>query len=604
MGNNTNLKNITVDSPFIKFREIYNKISARKQTKQRPRIKVAILSSFTIVGFEEAFTVWGEKYGFGCEVYMSPYAQYSQDIFNKESGLYEFAPDLVLVFIDGDDLFGDFLKKPYFKTSEERGAKVVEACGEIGALLQVCASELPKAKIVVNNLMIPFYSPMGPLESKQKTGFIHMLKDFNMRLEEQFMNNNQTYVFDYDLFTSRIGKELCIDRREKYLADVGIPIDIVPKLSHSYVSYMRSILGLTRKCIVLDLDNTLWGGVLGEDGLERIALGPTPSGYPYSEFQIGLLNLHKKGIILAINSKNNLDEVMIALKNHPYMVLREECFAAIKANWNDKVSNMKEIATELNIGLDSMVFLDDDPFNREMMRKALQQVLTLDLPNDPAHYLDVLENLIEFDSLLITEEDENRPKMYTEELKRREFMNSSLCLSSFLEGLELEAKIEHATKFNIPRITQLTLRTNQFNLTTKRYQEKDILALSTSPLHQIYSLSLTDRFGDYGLIGVIIVEKKDEWEWDIDTFLLSCRTMGRNVEYAFFNYVAEELKKMGARKIIGVYKQSSKNAPVKDLYQKLGFAKIKESSTEAVSVLYLENYTSASPKYIKIESSG
>jgi FkbH-like protein len=509
----------------------------------------------------------------------------------------------VLVFIDADNIFGDFLKKPYFKTSEERGAKVIAAGEEIGALIQRCASELPKAKFVINNLMIPFYSPMGPLECKQKIGFFNMLKDFNIKLEEQFRNNDQIYVFDYDLFTSRIGKEKCIDRRAKYLADVRIPIDIVPKLSHSYVSYMRSILGLNRKCVVLDLDNTLWGGVLGEDGLEKIALGPTPTGYPYSEFQIGLLNLYKKGIILAINSKNNLDDVMIALENHPYMVLREECFAAIKANWNDKVSNMREIATELNIGLDSMVFLDDDPINREMMRKALPQVLTLDLPNDAAHYLDVLENLTEFDSLLITEEDENRPKMYTEERKRREFKYSSLSLSSFLEGLELEVKIEQDTKFNIPRITQLTLRTNQFNLTTKRYQEKDILAFSTSPLHQIYALSLRDRFGDYGLVGVIIVEKKEEGEWDIDTFLLSCRAMGRNVEYAFFNYVVNKLKKMGARKIIGVYKQTGKNAPVKDLYQKLGFTMIRESSTEVVSVLYLESFVCIFPKYIKIEGS-
>ena len=547
--------------------------------------------------------MWGEKYGFDCEIYMSPYAQYSQDIFNEESGLYKFAPNLVIVFIDGDHLFGDFLKKPYFKTSEERGAKAIAACEEIDALIRECASKLPKAKLVINNLMIPFYSPVGPLESKQKNGIVHMLKDFNMKLEEHFMNDDQIYVFDYDLFTSRIGKEKCIDRRAKYLADVQIPIGIVPRLSHSYVSYMRSILGLNRKCIVLDLDNTLWGGVLGEDGLEKIALGPTPNGYPYSEFQIGLLNLHKRGVILAINSNNNLDDAMLALKNHPNMVLREEHFAAMKVNWNDKVSNMIEIAKELNIGLDSIVFLDDDPLNREMMRKALPQVLTLDLPNDAAHYLDVLENLIEFDSLLITEEDENRPKMYAEERKRREFMHSSLPLSSFLEGLQLEAKIEQATKFNIPRISQLTLRTNQFNLTTKRYQEKDILAFSTSPTHQIFALSLRDRFGDYGLVGVIIVEKKEESEWVIDTFLLSCRAMGRNVEYSFINYVADKLKNMGARKITGVYKQSSKNAPVKDLYQKLGFTTIEETSTEVKSVFSLEGSKCTLPRYIKIEGS-
>lgn len=593
------LDDVSLESSFVQFRGVYNQLVKRDPPRGQRKIKFALLSSFSLVGFKECFAVWGKKFGFDCEIYIGPYAQYSQEVYHKHSGLYEFGPDIIFFLLDGESLFGDFYKKPYFKSAKEKRNKVLELIDEVSNLLFQSA-ERSGSKIVINNLEIPTYSPMGVMENKQDFGFIEMLRDFNRRLEEGFKHSEQIYVFDYERFTSKYGKDNCTKPKMKYLADMKISIEIVPKLCYHYLPYIKSILGLNKKCIVLDLDNTLWGGILGEDGFDKIALGPTPKGSPFVDFQHGLLNLYNKGIILAVNSRNNFDDAMRVIREHPYMVLKEEHFADLQINWNDKISNMKEIAKNLNIGLDSMVFIDDDPVNVEMMRQFLPQVLTVSLPSDQSQYRKILENLLEFDTLQLTEVDKRRAKMYIEERHRREFKHSSENLESFLEGLKLEAKIEGAKKFNIPRIAQLTQRTNQFNLTTKRYQEEDIETFSTSNKHKMYTLSLRDRFGDYGLVGLMILEKENEKTWVIDTFLLSCRAMGRNAEYAFFSHVTKKIKERGASKLIGVYTPTKKNILVKNLYKKLSFTKAEESPERTVWLLDLENWKPMTPNYIRI----
>lgn len=596
---NRKFERIQRDSSYIQFHKIYHQFIKSKELEKNGRLKIGLLSSFSLIGFEECLNVWCNKYGFNCEIYIGPYGQYNQQIYNNQSKLYKFDPDAVFLLLDVEHLFKEFFKRPYTHSAEERQSKVRELVDDVSNMLLYLA-ERSESKIIMNNLEVPVYSPLGLLENKENYGLIKIVKEFNTQLEDTFRESNRIYVFDYDLFTSKYGKDNCTDPRMKYLADMRVPKEIVPKLCYNYLSYLLPMLGLNRKCIVLDLDNTLWGGIIGEDEFENIALGPDPLGSVFVDFQKKLLALYDKGILLAINSNNNLEDALKVIKEHPYMVLKEEHFAGFKVNWKSKVLNIKEIADDLNIGLDSMVFIDDDPVNREMMRKFYPEVLTMGLPSDPSQYSKTLENLIEFNTLQLTEADKRRGKMYVEQRYRREFESSVTNMQEFLKGLEMEIEIEPANRFNIPRIGQLTQRTNQFNLTTKRYQEEDITKFSKSDEYEVYSLRLKDKFGEYGLIGVLILKRETDITWTIDTFLLSCRAMGKNVEKAFFTYIVNMLEKKGISKLRGIYLPTNKNIPVKNLYKELGFTKIEESPSRTVWLLDCKNYDESIAGYIKI----
>lgn len=281
--------------------------------------------------------------------------------------------------------------------------------------------------------------------------------------------------FRNEKINSKFGENNVFDFNYYYSGDVKIAFNFLPYLAKELFGYIKPILGLNRKCVVLDLDNTLWGGVIGEDGFDKIKLGQDAKGKAFVEFQKTLLALYQRGIILAINSKNNPEDALQVIKEHPNMILKEEHFAAMRINWNDKVSNMKEISNELNIGLDSMVFFDDDPINREIMKQAIPEVQTIDLPKNPATYVSILHSMNDFHVLKITDEDKKRGKMYFQQRKRNEFKSEVTNLEEYLKNMKISINVKKGNKFTIPRISQLTLKTNQFNLTTNRYQEEELI---------------------------------------------------------------------------------------------------------------------------------
>ena len=302
-----------------------------------------------------------------------------------------------------------------------------------------------------------------------------MVHDFNQKLSDICKDEDSAYLYDLNGFVARFGQNNVFDYRQYFFGDVKISLNYIPFLANELLGFIKPILGLNKKCIVLDLDNTLWGGIVGEDGFNGIKLSHNdPIGRAFIEFQKYLLSLHERGIILAVNSRNNLEDAINVIKDHPNMILREEHFACLKINWNDKVTNLKEIAQELNIGLDSIVFIDDDPVNRDFVRETLPEVLTIELPKDPSLYVSTLTELNDFHVIKITEEDKQRGKMYTQQRKRVESEKNSASFEEYLKQLDIKIHIKKADEFTIPRISQLTLKTNQFNLTTKRYQEKDI----------------------------------------------------------------------------------------------------------------------------------
>lgn len=548
-----------------------NKAKSLDITKYEKKIRIALLGSFTLNGMEETLRIKCSEIQVGCNSYVAGYNQYNQEILNKESSLYKFSPDVVFLVLDARSILGKLFHLTYSVSESDRRQFVQNKVSDIFNLIKSFTS-YSKAKLILTNLAVPTYSPYGIYETKMSYGLQEMVNDCNRQILEYVKNIESVYLYNFDSFVTRIGEKNVFDFKQFFLGDMQISFDYIPYLIDDFVGYVKAVLGLSKKCIVLDLDNTLWGGIVGEDGFEGIKLGNDPVGKAFVEFQKVLLALHKRGIILAINSKNNFDDAIHVIRDHFDMVLKEEHFACMKINWNDKTQNMKEIANELNIGLDSMVFFDDDPVNREYIRASFPQILTVEIPKDVSQYAPLLMSLNDFDTLKITEEDLGRGNMYLQEKQRKDLQQQATNLDDFLEQLEIKLKIKKANNFTIPRISQLTLKTNQFNLTTKRYQDEDIKKFLDGG-HWVGCVQVEDKFGDSGITGVFIV-KKNTTEWFIDTFLLSCRIMGRGIENGILAQILKKAKESGVKTVVGEFIPTKKNAPSENFLSDYGFKKI------------------------------
>ena len=535
--------------------------------------RIAVLGSFTLNGLADTIKVKCAELNIFTHIFSGEYNQYNKDILDSNSSLYSFSPEICFLILDTRNILENLFHSPYSVSDDDRKKFVEEKSIELFNLINFFIKN-SHSKLIVTNFVPPTYSPYGIFESKTIYGFQEMINDLNQNLLNEFKNNSSVFIFDFNGFVTNIGQNNIFDYRQYYLGDVKISLEKIPDLANAFLGFIKPILGLNKKCIVLDLDNTLWGGIVGEDGFNGIKLSHNdPIGKSYIEFQKYLLALHKRGIILAINSKNNFDDAIKVIRDHPDMVLSEENFASLKINWNDKVSNLQEISEEVNIGLDSMVFFDDDKINRDFVRSALPEVLTVEMPEDPSQYVPTLIGLNDFNVVKITEEDKLRGKMYLEQKHRTEFRKTAIDIKSYLKKLKIKIFIKNADEFTIPRISQLTLKTNQFNFTTKRYQEEDIQKFSQDNKKIVGCARVEDKFGDNGITGVFIVDKQDGQEWIIDTFLLSCRVIGRGVEEGIINHIISLAKKNNIRKIIANFTPTKKNKPAESFLPSFGFEK-------------------------------
>jgi len=590
-----------------KLKSVAEYISANKEVESNKRklesgkkIKIAILSSSTITGIKEILRVKCFNLGITCKFYLAPYNQYSQKILNKKSALYKLDPDLVIISIDIKNLLGENYFFPYKLSEKERKKIKDKRLKEIYSLINTLSGQI-SGKIVLHNFEVPTYSALGILENKQSFGFIEMIMAINRELAVKYKNDSQVFVFDFESFCSKYGKFNILDSKMYYLGDIKIGFEYLPHLCEEYMAFIKPIMSLSKKCIVLDLDNTLWGGIIGEDGLRGIKLGPTPEGRPFLEFQKYLLNLFERGIILAINSRNNPRDALKVLKKHPHMLLKEKHFASIVINWQDKASNLEKIAKEINIGLDSLVFIDDDEVNREIVKQALPEVLVVDLPDNPSEYVETLMKINDFNTLQISVEDKEKGKMYADQRKRRKVEESATDISQFLKGLKIKVTISPANSFTIPRISQLTQKTNQFNLTTRRYLEEGIRKFAKSKNHLVFSAKVNDKFGDSGITGVVIIkEYKKTKKWLIDSFLLSCRVLGRNIEKAIMAFIIQKAKKNKINSLIGEFIPTQKNVPAKDFYKSCGFYLSSKKNRQESWSKDLKKSEYEFPKFIKV----
>ena len=548
-----------------------NEAKAIKAENLEKKLRIALLGSFTLNGFEETIRVKCHQKKIECQTYVGDYNQYNQDILNKDSKFYKFKPELTFLILDVRHILGELYFQPYSISVSERKELVTIKVNEITNLIKTII-ENSNSRVILTDLQVPTYSPYGINEQNEEFGVKQIVREINTKIRYENKDNPLLSILDFNEFIQKHGEENVFSYKQFFSGDMKISIEYIPKFINEMMRFVNAVVGITKKCIVLDLDNTLWGGVIGEDGFNNIKLGDNPIGRSFVEFQKRLLALNQRGIILAINSKNNFDDAMKVINEHPNMILREDNFGCIKINWNDKVTNLHEISSELNIGLDSFVFFDDDPINREFVKSQLNQVLVVDLPSDSAKFAHILTEMNVFESLKITEEDKKRKDMYLGQRKRVEFENKIGDFNEFLKQMDIQVLIKKADGFSIPRISQLTLKTNQFNLTTKRYQEDQISSFSDDKNRIVECAQVSDKFGDNGITGVYIVEKKND-EWIIDTFLLSCRIIGRGVEDIMLSQLIERARKENVKKIKGKFIPTKKNKPAENFYEEFGFKK-------------------------------
>ncbi|MEL7565487.1 MAG: HAD-IIIC family phosphatase [Dehalobacterium sp.] len=543
-------------------------------------LNIAFLGNCTTDYLAQALQKKCKKYDIEATIYNCPYNQYQQDTLNTDSEFYQFRPELTILFLEGSELFPDWYTFPVLTSSKEKKYALIEAVFDSLTAIVENIHTHSDTKIMVHNFKIPYFSPLGILDNKNYPGLKDMISLLNLKLEEWACAKDYVYLFDYCGLCANFGYENAADPKMYYIAKNTVSFPFMKILAGEYMRYILPLKFMTKKCLVLDLDNTLWGGVAGEDGISGIKLDISGPGKSFYNFQKEILNLYHKGIILAINSKNNLEDGMNIIENHPHMALRKHHFSAWRINWHNKVDNLKELAQELNIGIDSMVFFDDNPVEREFVKSMLPEVKVVDVPEDTSKYTETLKKIIEFEFLKITAEDMQRNIMYEANQKRLASYQQFENLEDYLASLKMKVVLQHANEFSIPRIAQLTQKTNQFNMTTKRYTQTDIENMVSSNNFLVFSCTVLDKFGDNGIVGVCIVELKD-LSAHIDSFLLSCRVLGRNVEYAFINKIISLLKEKGIKTVTGLYRKTEKNRANDNFYSQAGFSQesVKERET-------------------------
>ena len=545
---------------------------SRADNSLLPQYKIAVMGDCATQHLAAAIRGYGIHVGLGLSVFDADYNQIDAQVMDPGSELYAFAPNAVLIQMCTEKLYEAFCSMPISRRAsfaEETYARIRLTWEHMNAHTRVAIFQC--------NFPLMDDGAFGQYGNKTPDSFLFQQRKLNFLLMQGCQEVKNVYMIDLDAIQAACGREKFSDPKLYYIAKMPIAVDALPVVAQKVVDLIQALRGAVKKCVVLDLDNTLWGGVIGDDGLSGIQIGELGTGHAFSDFQIWLKELKNRGMLLAVCSKNNDQTAREPFEKHPEMILRLEDFAMFVANWEDKASNIRMIQKTLNIGMDSLVFLDDNPFERNLVRSLIPEITVPEMPEDPALYLQYLRSLGLFEMASYSSEDANRTRQYCEQAERATFESSFQSYDAYLEGLEMKAAAAPFDVFHYPRIAQLTQRSNQFNLRTVRYTEAEVEALSRDDSHICLYFTLKDKFGDYGLISVIILDKQADNSLFVSQWLMSCRVLKRGMEEFVVNKIMQIAEAYGFQKVIGEYIPTPKNAMVKDLYEKMGFTRVGEN---------------------------
>lgn len=582
-------------APFVvsRFEQLRGKLS-------HISYRLSILRSFTLEPLVPVLRAEAFVRGLDLSTQVGDFNAFAQEILDPESKLYDFSPDVVILAARTPDLAPD-LWSQFQDLAPDAVPAAVQRVGDSFRQWIHAFRDRSSAALILHSLESPLRPSAGVLDSQRENSQSAAIQRINVELGRIAREYRNVYVLDYDGLMARHGRMRFQDERKWLIARMPIAADHLIHLAREWMRFLMPLSGKTSKVLVTDLDNTLWGGIIGEDGINGIKLGPEYPGAAYQNLQRAMLDLSKRGILLAICSKNNLDDAMEAIEKHSGMLLRNKDFAATRINWTEKAQNLREIAEELNLGIDSLAFVDDNPFEREQVRKVLPEVTIIDLPQDPLGYAAAIRDCPAFERLALSNEDEQRTAMYAEQRQRSQTEQKFQSKEDFFRYLDQEAEVSPVSPATLARVAQLIQKTNQFNLTTRRYTEQQIAEMAERPGWQVMSIKVRDRFGDHGLVGVAIT-RAENVEYEIDTFLLSCRVIGRTVETALLAYLAQNAKGRGCSRISGKFLPTKKNAPARDFYAQHGFQRLAEGPDGSVWTLSLEQNTIAIPDWIRLKT--
>lgn len=541
-----------------------------------PQYSLAVLGDCATQHLATALRGYGVSVGIRLNVFDADYDQIDAQVMAPDSELYRFAPQGVLLQMCTEKLqeaFYDRLPEARASFAEDTYARIRQIWSRIG-------SRIP-ATVLQCNFPLIDDGVFGQFGNKTEQSFLFQQRKLNYLLMQGCQEAKNTFLIDLDALQTALGRSTFADPKLYYVAKMPISLAALPAAAKLVVDVVRSLQGTVKKCLVLDLDNTLWGGVIGDDGLSGIQIGELGTGHAFSDFQKWLKELKNRGILLTVCSKNNEDTAKEPFEKHPEMVLRLEDFSMFVANWEDKARNIRTIQQSLNIGMDSMVFLDDNPFERELVRTMIPEITVPELPEDPALYLQYLRGLDLFETASYSREDAGRTEQYREKAQRAAFEAAFQSYDDYLEALQMRASAAAFDPFHYPRIAQLTQRSNQFNLRTVRYTEAEIEALAQDDSRISLYFTLKDKFGDHGLISVVVLEKQPEDTLFISEWLMSCRVLKRGMEEFIVDKILSVAAQQGFRRVVGEYIPTPKNAMVKDLYEQLGFARLENGRFQA-----------------------
>jgi len=532
-----------------------------------PILRIALLSSFTIDPLVPYLDLHCRALRIDPAIYIAPFNTWDREMFGEGSGLARHEAQLVFLSVSLDDLLPELAGALSSDDLAARGAAAIDRILHAAERFLSWSS----ATLVVHGLHSTYRDPLGAAAARNAPGRSEVIADLNARLAAGLRRLPRAYLLDTSDVLIRRRHGALESPKMRHLASMRLGEDVLEDVASAYARFVAPVAGRTRKCVVLDLDNTLWGGIVGEDGPHGIRLGDTSPGSEFREFQRFLQSLSARGILLAINSKNNEGDALEVLRSHEAMVLREDAFSAIRINWETKTRNLVSIAEELNLGLDAFVFVDDNEKERALMRQTFPQVLTPELPRDPALYRETLESLPELHVLTITAEDQSRTRLYVERRQRETLRVASQTVDEYLHSLNMVVETENASDRTLSRIHQLFQRTNQFNLTARRYDAGVLAARSSEPGWRVYGTRVSDRFGDHGLVAAAVVQRAND-AWRIESLVMSCRVIGYGVETALLARIAADARDEGARRLVGEFIPSTKNAPARDFYPRNGLA--------------------------------